>query len=161
LGCHGLGRIFYSFPDNIYTGRSNDSVIGDCAAAFSFLSREDVVCLADGEFSASENVIIPYPGPALQDTASREERFLFNAKLSHFRSRVEHCFSAVRLGRFAALRSWRAFPDLFLANSRASAMIALNMELLRRRGPKGPYSLVFPRERHTALIVPSLIESPA
>jgi hypothetical protein len=148
---------FISFPDNIYTGRSNDSVIGDCAAVCSFLSREDVVCLADGGFSASDNVIIPYPGPALQDTASREERLLFNAKLSHVRSRVEHCFSAVRLGRFAAFRSWRAFPDLFLANSLASAMIALNMELLRRHGPKGPYpplprspvsSLVFQRERY-------------
>jgi hypothetical protein len=41
-----------------------------------FLSRADVVCLADGGFRPSDNVIIPCPGPALQDTASCEERLV-------------------------------------------------------------------------------------
>ena len=75
-----------------------------------------IKALADGGFQLpddcgitghSEDATVLIPHDILElyaDEAKTEEKFLFNAQLSHIRARAEHLFDRNRLGRFNAFK---------------------------------------------------------
>ena len=169
LGVGSFTGFYLWYPNYIYTGPSGDQVILQHSHMLEHMKHLGIKALADGGFQLpddcgitghSEDATVLIPHDILElyaDEAKTEEKFLFNAQLSHIRARAEHLFDRNRLGRFNAFKViWYMKLD-FLFECVKVAMIALNLELYMQHGcgghavdaPPIPHeSLLFQRERY-------------
>ena len=103
---------FIAFVSPPARGACNDGEILEQSDVMEILQENDWMILADGGFKSSRRVLIPFsssqiqpkrlkPGQTLEEYRERADHCRrLNAKLAHFRARVEHCFGNGKYGEY-------------------------------------------------------------
>ena len=129
-------------PPSLYGGRSADNVILEHSGFGDLLTRIDAQCLADGGFTLSDRVLIPYTKKQLfaGTPAESRERFKYNAYHAFYRARAEHPFAAARLGRFRGMMTcWKTGDFVVLRGAAQLACCVHNLAIFVKFGARGMY----------------------
>ena len=136
----------------LYTGASDDTVIGKHCGVLRLLEEHNKIALVDGGFQEDRRFIRPFSKPQIYPKRLRpqqsvhqykqeaHEKKVHNKLQGHIRGRAEHFFGRSLMGRFSAMKDWRWNHDA-LHDAIACILLALNVECFLVHKDAGRYPL--------------------